>query len=159
ESRILQRAALVTDVPYVTITAVNFFFRHFDGDLVALGIFDGVFSGDDVPFAPGRDHFQVRGQRLIGQLEADLIVTLSRAAVHEGVGAFLGGDLHLPLGENRPRHGGAQQIFVLVNRPGAQRGVNIIRDELFAQVLDVELAGAGLYGFRFQPFEFVPLPD
>ena len=53
------------------------------GTLCWRRVFDGVLARDDVPLAPRRDHRQVRRQRLVGQLEAHLVVALAGAAVRQ----------------------------------------------------------------------------
>ena len=46
-------------------------------------------AAGQVPFAPGRDDLDVRLQRVIGQLEAHLVVALAGGAMGDGVGADL----------------------------------------------------------------------
>ena len=52
-----------------------------DRDLVLLGEGDQLLARAQVPFAPGRDHGDVGLQRVIGELEADLIVALAGRAM------------------------------------------------------------------------------
>ena len=54
-------------------------------------------------------------ERVIGQLEADLVVALAGRAMRHRVGADLLGDLDLLLGDQRPRDRGAEQILALVD--------------------------------------------
>ena len=88
------------------------------GTLCFARVFDGVLARDDVPFAPRRDHRQMRRQRLVGQLETHLVVALAGAAVGQRVAAGGQRHFHLFLGQQRPRDGGAQQILVLVDAAG-----------------------------------------
>ena len=81
----------------------------------------------------------MRRQRLVGQLEADLVVALAGAAVGDRVGAFEERDLDLVLGDDRPRHRGAEEVLPLVDRPGAERGEDVLAEELLAGVDDVGL--------------------
>ena len=60
-----------------------------DGDLVLLGELDQIGPRLELPFPPGRDHFDVRVQRIISQLEADLVVALAGRAVTHRIGAGL----------------------------------------------------------------------
>ena len=69
----------------------------------------------EVPFAPRRDHLHVGLERIVGELEAHLVVALAGRAVRDRVGADLLGDLDLLLGDQRPRDRGAEQILPLVD--------------------------------------------
>ncbi len=55
------------------------------------------------------------------------------------------------LGDQRPGEAGAQQVLALVDRAGHHRRVDVVGDELLAQIFDVELAGAGRQRLRLQP--------
>ena len=61
-----------------------------DRDLVLLGIFDEPGARGQLPFAPGRDHLDVGLERVIGELEAHLVVALAGRAMGDGIGAGLG---------------------------------------------------------------------
>ena len=76
---------------------------------------------------------------VVGQLETDLVVPLAGGAVGNGIAFFLGGDLHLPLGDQRPGDGGAQQVMPLVDGVGAEHGEHEIAHKLFPQVVDIDL--------------------
>ncbi len=97
-----------------------------------------------IPLAPGRDDFDAGLERIVSQLEAHLIVALAGGAMGNRVGFFLHGDVDLPLGDQRPGDGGAEQIGSFVNGVGAQHRENVIFDELFAQIADHDFARAGL---------------
>ena len=71
-------------------------------------------GSDELPFAPRRDHLDVGLQRIIAELEADLVVALARRAVTDGVGADLPRDLDLALGDQRPSDRGAEQIIAFI---------------------------------------------
>ena len=87
--RVFERAALVRDVPDVAVAAVDLGGGGGDGHVVRRGVVDGVLARNDVPLAPRRDHRKLRRQRLVGQLEADLVVALAGAAVGQRVAAGL----------------------------------------------------------------------
>ena len=91
------------------------------------------------PFAPRRDDLDVGLERVIGQLEAHLVVALAGGAVADGVGADLARDLDLLLGDQRPRDRGAEQILALVDRVGAEHREHEVADEFLAQVLDEDV--------------------
>jgi len=104
---------------------------------VRLRVGDGFFARDDIPFAPGSDDLQIRRQGFGGQLETDLIVALTGAAMRDGVGAEFFGKLHLALREKRARERCAEKIFMFVHGSGTQRGPDVAGDELLAQIFHV----------------------
>ena len=69
----------------------------------------------NVPLAPRGDHADVRLQRIIAELEADLVVAFAGRAVTDGIGADLPRDLDLALGDQRPGDRRAKQILSLVD--------------------------------------------
>ncbi len=72
-------------------------------DAVRFGIFQAVFARLERPLAPRHNDLQLRSQRLVGMLEAHLVVALAGTTVGDGGGAFLQCTLHLVLGDDRPR--------------------------------------------------------
>ena len=60
-----------------------------DRDLVLLGEVDQRGAAGQVPFAPRRDDLDVGVERVIAELEADLVVALAGRAVADRVGADL----------------------------------------------------------------------
>ena len=109
-------------------------------DLVRAGVLDQLGARVQVPLPPRRDHPDVRLERVVGELEADLVVALAGRAVGDGVGADLAGDLDLALGDQRPGDRGAEQVGALVERVGAEHREDVVADELLAQILDEDLA-------------------
>ena len=59
---------------------------------MGLGVVDLLVPALDVPLPPGGDDLHLRGEALDGQLEADLVVAFSGAAVTDGVRPLLLGD-------------------------------------------------------------------
>ena len=106
-----------------------------------LGELEQLGARGQLPLAPRRDHLDVGLQRVIGQLEADLVVALAGGAVGDGIGAGLQRDLDLMLGDQRPRDRGAEQVLALVERVGAEHREDEVPHELFAHVLDVDVLG------------------
>ncbi len=90
---VLEVAALVGEVPDVAVAAEDVARRVLDRDVVLRGVVERVLAGADVPLPPRRDHPEVRRERPVGHLEADLIVALAGGAVGERVGALLQRDL------------------------------------------------------------------
>ena len=113
-----------------------------DRDLVLLGELDQVAARLEVPLAPGCDHLDVGVQRIIGKLETDLVVALAGRAMGHGVGAGRFGDLDLPLGDQGPGDGGAEQIDAFVKRVRPEHGEHEIAHELLAEILDEDLLDA-----------------
>ncbi len=156
---IFQLAAFVAEVPDVTVAAVDIFLALLHRDVVFLRVGDGIFAGIDVPLAPGGDDLQIWRNRFVGEFETNLIVAFAGAAVGKAVGAELQRDFRLALAEDGPGHGGAEQVGVLVDGAGAQRGPDVLTDELFAQVFDVRGGGAGGESFFARGFEIFLLAD
>ena len=75
-------------------------------------------------------------------IEADLIVPLAGATVCERIRVDTACDLDLSLGDQRTRHGGAEEVLAIVDRPRAQRGEDEVADELLTQILDVAFLSA-----------------
>ncbi len=111
-----------------------------------LGERDQVAARVEVPFPPRRDHLDVGVERIIGELEAHLVVALARGAMRHGIGAGQLGDLDLALGDQRPGDRGAEQIDALIERVRPEHGEDEIAHELLAQILDEDLLDAEQLG-------------
>ena len=146
-------------VPQVAVPAVDGALRGGDGDVAFPGVLDGVLSGADVPFPPGRDDLEAGVQGHVGEFEAHLVVSLARGAVGHRVRALLVGDVHLMLGDEGPGDGRAQQVLALVGCAGAQQAEEVLLGEFVLQVLEDELARATLEGLFLQAFQFLALAD
>jgi hypothetical protein len=107
-----------------------------------LGEFQQAGARGQLPFAPGGNHLDVGVERIIGELEAHLVVALAGRAMGDRIRPSLPRDLDLALGDERPGDGGAQQIAALVERIGAEHGEDEVADEFLAQILDVDLLDA-----------------
>ena len=82
-----------------------------DRDLVLARELQQVLAALERPLAPRRDDLDAGLERVIGELEAHLVVALAGRAVTDGVGADLARDLDLLLGDQRPRDRGAEQVL------------------------------------------------
>ncbi len=108
-----------------------------------------------IPLAPRRDHRQMRRERFVGQLEANLIVALAGAAVRQRIATGRQRDFHLPLGEQRARDRRAEQILVLVLAARAHQLPEIFCDELLAHIGDLDFGRAGLARLRFEAGQLI----
>ena len=106
-----------------------------------LGEVEQLLAALELPLAPRRDDLDVGLQRIIAELEADLVVALAGGAVTDRVGADLPRDLDLPLGDQRPGDRRAEQVMALVVRVGAEHREDEVADELLAQVVDEDVLG------------------
>ena len=55
------------------------------------------------------------------------------------VGAVFSGQFHQPLGDQRPRDGGAEQVLPFINRIGAEHREDEIAHEFLAHILDMDI--------------------
>ena len=128
-----------------------------DRNLVLFGKFQQLGPAGQVPFAPGRDHLDVRVQRIGGQFKPYLIVALAGGTVRHGIGADLGCDLDQPLGNQRARDGRSQQIQTFVQCVRPKHRKHEIADEFFTHVLDVDRGRAHHLGLLAGGFQFLAL--
>ena len=77
----------------------------------------------------------------------------------DGIGADLAGDLDLPLGDQRTRDRGAEQVGALIERVGAKHREDKVAHELLAQIVDKDLAGAEQFGLAPRRFELLALAE
>src|SRR5438552_10473545 len=98
-----QWPSFVAQMPDVLVAAVGLFLGYGYRHVVRLGVIDSIFPRLDRPFPPGGDYFQMRGERLVGQLESHLVIAFTRAAMRQGVRPARQGHFHLAPGEHWPR--------------------------------------------------------
>ena len=156
--RILERAALVRDVPEVGVAReqVALLGRH--RDAVPLGVGERVLARDDVPLAPRGDHGELGRERQVGELEAHLVVALPGAAVGDGIGVRLQRARHLASCDERAGERRAEEVGPLVDRACAQRGEAEVAHEREPQILDHDVARPALARARLEAFELSALP-
>src|SRR5690606_15970693 len=95
------------------------------------------FTGSQIPFTPGRNHFYAGLQGVSTQFETYLVVTFTGGAVGDSVSAGVVSDFDQTLGDQRAGNGSAQQVFAFVNGVGAEHREDEVTHEFFAQVFDV----------------------
>src|SRR6185437_15539647 len=130
-----------------------------DRNLMFLGVLDQFGPRGQIPFAPRRDHLDVGLQRVIGQLEPNLIVAFAGRAMRHRVGADLLRDLDLALGDQRPRDRGAEEILPLIQRVGAEHREDVVAHESLAQIFDKDLRHAHCLGLVARRRKFLALPN
>src|SRR5256885_14541246 len=99
---VFQDAAFMRTVPQVAVGGVRLLQRGLHRDRFRFHVRDQVLPAVELPFAPRRDHLQLRRERRVGELEAHLIVALAGAAVRHGLSSGALGKRHL-----MRSHGGA----------------------------------------------------
>src|SRR5256885_4238399 len=127
----------------VGVARVDLFLGGGDRNLVFCSVSERVFAAADIPFAPWRDDRKVRRHAGVGELEADLIVAFAGASVSQRVSADPARDFYLAFRDQRARNGRAEHVFAAVNRASAEHRIDVFRNELLAEVLDVTLVSAG----------------
>ena len=130
-----------------------------DRNLVLLGIFDKFGPRAEIPFTPGRDHPDIGLQRVIGELEADLVIALAGGAVRDGVSADGAGNLDLALGNQRARNRRAQKIHAFIKRVGAEHREDVVSHEFLAEVFDEDLLDAQHLCLGARRFHLFALAD
>ncbi len=95
----------------------------------------------ELPFAPGGDDGDVGLERVIGHLEADLVVPLPVAPWQTASAPTLRAMSIWVLAISGRAIGGAEQVLALIDRVGPEHREDVVADELLAQVLDEDVLG------------------
>ena len=111
------------------------------------------------PVAERRDHAEARVLRLEGELEAELVVALAGAAVHDRLGAELAGQLGDRLRDHRARERRDERVLALVERVGLDRLRALLLGELGLPVDEDDVVGAGGAAARDRFLEVELLAD
>ena len=131
-------------MPQILILRVVGLAVYFQRNVVRFRVFDFFLTGFDVPLTPRSDDRHIGRKSLDRKLETNLIVSFAGAAMGNGVRLFLLRDFHNLLCDNRPRKGGSQQIFVLINCAGLHGGDDIVVYELLFHIQNIQFRSAGL---------------
>src|SRR5690349_4821477 len=109
----LDLGSLVTDVPEVSILAVDFLFADRDRDVVLSSVIHGAFAISQFErwIFPGGNDFQIRREGHVSEFEADLVIAFTSRAMADGIGAGLPGGFHLFSSNKWPGDAGAEQII------------------------------------------------
>lgn len=116
-------------------------------------------SLDELGVSPGSNDLDIGLKGVERQLESDLVVTLSSAAVGNGEAALLLGNLDLGLSDDGSGQRGTEQVNVLVDGVGLDGGEAQLLNELLSDVLDNELDGADLEGLLSSSLEVLLLAN
>src|SRR5439155_27336227 len=92
-------------------------------------------------------------------LKSHIIMPFSDATMVNCRRSFAQRDFDLMLGDHRPRQRSPQQVLVFIDCAGLERGKNVARQKLFAQVFDNNFTGAGLVSLFDDSFNVVTLAD
>ena len=118
ERGILERAALMRDVPNVLVARVELgFVNTHQRYLASPSVLQRVLTGLQVPLTPGSDHSQIWCERGEGQFEPNLIVPLSGAPMRKRICSDLERYLHHPTRDDGTGHGGTQKVLTTVDGP------------------------------------------
>src|SRR6056297_133726 len=112
-----------------------------------------------VPLPPGSNDLDRRIKVIIGNFKTYLIIALTGSTVGNGIGPFFSGNLHLRLGDQWARNGGAEEVASLVDSVDTEHGKNKVAGKFFFQVDDVTGRGAGVFGFLRHMIKLFPLAE
>ncbi|THV88227.1 Bystin-domain-containing protein [Aureobasidium pullulans] len=142
---VLEDTGLVTAVGQVLVHAPGLALCAGDGDAGLLGVVEEILATLEAVVedgvAPWGNDLDGGLQGVEGQLEADLVVALTGAAVRDGETALLLGDGNLGAGND-----GTGERNVLVDGIALDSGPAKLLDELLAEILNVALLGTNLEG-------------
>ena len=141
--RVLEDAGLDGAAPDVVVDRVGRLLRDRDLDPAGDRVLDLLLARQAHADPHRGDHLESRVEGVDGDVEADLVVALARAAVGDRVGAFLLGDLDQELGDERPGERRGEGVDALVQRVRLEGRAAVVGDEVLARVHDVGAAGAG----------------
>ena len=126
---------------------------------MSLGIFDFFLTALYVPLTPGCDDRHIGCESLYRKLKTNLVVAFARAAVADSVCALGLGYLNESLRDYRTGKRGAEQIVALVYGAGFKCREDVVLDELFFEILNIELGSAGLESLLLESVELRALAD
>ena len=158
QGRLFKVKTLMAQVPQVLILGIVRLTVDFQGNVMGLSVVDLLVTALDAPLTPRGDDGHIGGQGLEGQLKTNLVVALAGAAVADGVGVLLLGDLRQGGGDAGTRMGGAQQVILILG-VSLQAGPDVVFDVVLLEIQDVQLGSAGLEGLLFQAVQLGALAD
>ena len=151
---VLDDAAFAGAAPEVVVDRVRPLDARADRDTVFDRVGDLLVAAH-LPLTNRRDDLQLRGKRLDGRLDPDLVVALAGAAMGDGVAAVRAGDVAGDLREKRPAERRKERIGPLVARVRFDGGRDVVADELLLGIDKQRLGRAKRRGFRDDRVEVV----
>ncbi len=127
--------------------------------MLCLSAYSSASSRVHLPLAHRGDDLQIGGERLEGDVEADLVVALAGAAVGDGLGLVLVGGIDHELGDERPAQRGRQRILALVHGAGHQGRQDEAIDEQVAGVDGDGVDRPGLHGLLLDLLDVLALAE
>ena len=146
----------MAQMPEVLILRVVGLTVNLQRNIVCFRLSDFLFTGLDIPLTPRSDDRHLRCEVLYGQLETNLIVSLTGASVTDGIGLFLLRYLYQSLRVARSCGTGSQQVL-FVNCTGLHGRDDEIIHIFIRQIQNVQLGCAGLNGLLFQTIQLIIL--
>src|SRR5690606_14827129 len=112
-------------------------------------------AAGQVPFPPWSDDVNVGRQRVSRPIETELVLARAGGAVGHRIRPGFARDLDQPLGDQRPRDRGAEQIVAFIAGVGAHHREDEVAHEFLAQIVYVDVLRLdahhlGLTARRFQ---------
>ena len=140
--RILEHACLDRAAEEVLVDRERRRLRRLDGDALGERVLDLLVARPD-PVAERGDHVQAGIGRLERELEAQLVVALAGAAVHDGLRAELDRELGDRLRDHRPRERRDERVLALVEGVRLDRARALLLGERGLAVDEDDVVGAG----------------
>ena len=161
DRRVFQDLPLGRRVQQVGIDAERCLAALIPGDrnLILLGELQQPRAAGQLPLTPRRDDLDVGLQRIIAELEANLVVALAGRAMCHRIGSDLFGNLDLPLRDQRPRDRRAQQILAFIESIGAEHREDEVAHEGLAQIVHEDFLHAEHLGLLPRRAEFLALAE
>ena len=122
------------------------------------GIINFLITALDIPFSPGSNDFQVRIKVHDAKLKPDLIISFSGTAMADSIGMLLMCDLHNALCKQRTCKAGTKKVSFIIGT-GLHGRNNIIIDEFFCQILDIQFTCTTGFCTFFKIIQFISLSD
>jgi len=161
--RVLKGTCLEGDVEEVAVHGVGLALRCLDVNAVFFTVFDHFCAAweflAEVIHAPWGDHFDVWGEGVKGEFEADLVVAFPRGSMGDGVGPFCTGDIKHAFNDAWASDGCAKEVAAFVDGVRLEHWEDIVSSEFFLEIADVALGGTCREGFGFEAVELFCLTD
>ena len=133
--------------------------RERNWDVVGLGVLEQARARSQIPLPPRRNHLDPRVERVVGELETDLVVALARRSMGNVRGPFPMRNLKLFFGNQRPGDRCAEEISPLVDGVGPKDREGKAPGKLFFYIGNVHLGSPGGIGLFLDGLQVFLLAD